>query len=241
MRIAIIGCGAMGTILGAYITKNGRVVEMIDNNEAHISKMKATGAEIIGHDNFKVPVKALLPHEMDGIYDVVFLFTKQTANPIVLPHLLKFLDENSVVCTLQNGVPETSVAEVVGTARTVGGTTNWSATFKGPGVSELTQDLNKTPYLFEIGEIDGKITDRINTISEILGLMGRPTKISTKIMESRWSKVVLNACVSGMSAVCGMTFGEVLDNDKARACSIYIGHEVKLACEAEGYKLQPFN
>ncbi|MCL1996439.1 MAG: ketopantoate reductase family protein [Defluviitaleaceae bacterium] len=241
MRIAIIGCGAMGTILGAYLAKNGKTVEMIDNNAYHVNKMREDGAKVIGYDNFQVPVNAILPSEMRGIYDIVFLFTKQTSNHIVLPHLLNYIDENSVVCTLQNGVPETAVSEIIGKERTTGGTTNWSATFVEPGISELTQDLEKTPYLFEIGEIDGKITDRINTIAEILGTMGKPTKISTELMASRWSKVVLNACVSGMSAVCGITFGEVLDNDKSRACAIHIGYEVKKACEAEGYNLPLFN
>lgn len=238
MKVAILGSGAMGTVLGAYMTKNGCDVELIDNYQAHVDKMNSCGARIVGYADMTVPVKAILTEQMDGIYDVVFLFTKQLANEQVLTALLPHLNEDSTVCTLQNGVPEPFVAQYVGEKRTVGGTVLWGATFLEPGVSELTQDITKNKYLFEIGEIDGSITDRIKKVAGLLEYMG-PTMVSDKLMESRWSKLVNNACMSGMSAACGCTFGEVLDNPKARACLSYIGNEVKRCAEAEGHKLHP--
>ncbi len=238
MRIAILGCGAMGTVLGAYLTKNGCTVDMIDSYEAHVKSLNKKGAHIVGMVEFTTPVKALTPDQMTGIYDVVFLFTKQTANDIVLPNLLPHLATDSTVCTLQNGIPEPYVAEYVGKERTIGGTVLWGATFLEPGVSEVTQDLSRNDHLFEIGEIDGSITPRIEKISHILNHMGN-TKISESLMTSRWGKLINNACMSGMSAVCGSAYGEVLKNDKARACLSYLGQEVKLCCEAAGYELPP--
>ena len=70
----------------------------------------------------------------------------------------------------------------------------------------------------------------------MLGYMG-PTAVSDSLMASRWGKLINNACMSGMSAACGTTFGGVLDNDVARACLSYLGREVKQCCEAAGYKL----
>lgn len=236
MRIAILGCGAMGTVLGAYLTKNGCAVDMIDSYEAHVKSLNQEGARIVGMVDFTTPVNALTPNEMTGIYDVVFLFTKQTANDSVLQNLLPHLGADSTICTLQNGVPEPYVAEYVGKERTIGGTVLWGATFIEPGVSEVTQDLSRNDHLFEIGEIDGSITPRIEKLCNILNYMGN-TKISRNLMASRWGKLINNACMSGMSAVCGSTYGEVLKNDKARACLSYLGHEVKLCCEAAGYEL----
>ena len=80
MKVAILGSGAMGTVLGAYLTKNGCQVELIDNYQAHVDKMNSCGAHIVGTVDFTVPVKAILTEQMEGIYDVVFLFTKQLAN-----------------------------------------------------------------------------------------------------------------------------------------------------------------
>lgn len=125
MRVAIYGSGAMGTVLGAFLAKNGQEVDFIDSYEAHVKALNEKGAKIIGQANFTVPVKAFTPDQLEGQYDIVFLFTKQTANPEVLPHLKKFLHEDSVVCTLQNGIPEYGVDELIGGNRTVGGTVLW--------------------------------------------------------------------------------------------------------------------
>lgn len=236
MKVAILGCGAMGTVLGAYMSKNGCSVELVDNYHAHVSAMNAKGAHIVGTVDMTVPVKAIMPDQMQGIYDIVFLFTKQTANDEVLPKLLPHLGPDSTVCTLQNGVPEPFVASFVGEERTVGGTVLWGATFVAPGVSELTQDLSLNDHLFEIGEIDGTVGPRIRKVAKALEFMG-PTAISDSLMASRWGKLINNACMSGMSAACGSTFGAVLENDVARACLSYLGYEVKLCCEAAGYQL----
>lgn len=236
MKIAILGCGAMGTVLGAYLTKNGHTVELVDNYLDHVNAMNKYGARITGCMDLVIPVNAITPDQMEGIYDVVFLLTKQNVNDIVLPNLLPFLGEESTVCTLQNGVPEPFVAEYVGEKRTVGGTVLWGATFLKPGISELTQDITKNDHLFEIGKINGGITPRIMKVAEVLGLMG-PVKVSDQLMNSRWGKLINNACMSGMSAACGATFGEVLENDVARACLSYLGLEVKACCEADGHVL----
>ena len=237
MRIAIIGSGAMGTILVAFLAKKGYDLELIDNDQEHVDALNKHGAKIVGTQTFTTGVRAMMPEQMSGIYDLALLLTKQTANHLVLPHLLLFLNEASTVCTLQNGVPEPSVASYVGQGRTIGGASNWSATFVGPGVSELTQDLKNTAHSFDLGEMSGPVTPRTRQIANILGEMGRPVKLTDSLMASRYGKLVLNACVSGMSAVCGMKFGEVLEHPIARACVSHIGHEVKKICEADGYQL----
>ncbi len=236
MRVAIVGCGAMGTVIGAYLNQNGCAVDMVDAYAEHVEALNKNGAHIVGTVDMKVPVTALLPEDMSGVYDVVFLLTKQTANDIVLPHLKKHLGPESTVCTLQNGVPEPYVASYIGEERTVGGTILWGATFMGPGVSEVTQDLSRNDHLFEIGEIDGQIGYRIKKVAAILNHMGH-TAVTDKLMNSRWGKLINNACMSGMSAAIGGTFGEVLDIEKARHCLSYLGKEVKVCAEAAGYEL----
>ena len=82
-----------------------------------------------------VPVKAYLPEQITGIYDIVFLLTKQTTTESALKQLLPHLGPDSVVCTLQNGIPESLVAPIVGKERTMGGSVAWGATWLKPGVS----------------------------------------------------------------------------------------------------------
>ncbi len=230
MKVAIYGCGAMGTVMGAFLNKNGLEVTLIDNYEEHVKALNEKGAHIVGCADITVPVKAITPDQMEGKYDIVFLFTKQTANDEALPRLKQFLNDDSVVCTLQNGVPEYSVEEYIGGNRTVGGTVLWGATFMSPGVSEVTQDVTNGDILFDIGEIDGKITERIKKVAGVLEHMG-PVTIVENLMGARFSKLLLNSCMSGLSAVTGSVFGDVFNNPKSSALLSFLASEIINVCE----------
>lgn len=239
-RIAILGCGAMGTVIGAYFAKSGLIVDMIDANKAHVDALNEKGAQIIGQEVFSTPVKAILPQQMNGIYDLVFLMTKQTANDAVLTNLLPHLGKDSVVCTLQNGMPEPFVAQYIGAERTVGGTMHWGATFEGPGVSYATSDLKQmrenNQTFFSVGEIDGSITPRIEEIAQILTRVGK-AEITTELINARWCKLTYNCCGSGMSAACGSPFSYFLKTPRAMECMSYIGYEIGLCAKADGREL----
>lgn len=133
MRLAIMGAGSIGTVLGAYIAKSGRQIDLIDANREHVNALNANGAHVIGKSDFVVPVHALVPEDMVGVYDLVIYMVKQTFNDSALKQLLPHLHENSIVLTLQNGIPELAVAEYVGKERTMGGTVGWGATWISPG------------------------------------------------------------------------------------------------------------
>lgn len=224
MKAALMGVGSLGTIMGALIAKNGGDITLIDANKVHVDAMNKKGATVIGKMQLQdIPVKAITPEQMEGIYDIVILLAKQTYNEVALKQLLPHLALDSVVCTLQNGIPEESVAAVIGKERTVGGVVGWGATYREPGVSELTSDVSAMRY--EIGEIDGQKTERINKIAEILNLTGTCV-IVDNLMGIRWAKVIQNATLSGMSAALGATYAEILDNEKATACAAYVGDEI---------------
>ena len=140
MRVAIYGAGSLGTILGAYISKNGGTIELINRNKAHIEALKTKGAEIVGTVNFNQPVVAYTPEEMSGVYDIIFLMTKQQHNNEVVTMLDKFLAPDGVMVTFQNGLPEVQIASIIGEERVLGCTVAWGATLKAPGVCELTSE-----------------------------------------------------------------------------------------------------
>ncbi|MDR2825259.1 MAG: ketopantoate reductase family protein [Deltaproteobacteria bacterium] len=239
MRTAIMGAGALGTLFGALMTKNGKPVDMIDANKEHIAALKANGATIIGGINLVQKVSALTPDEMTGQYDLVFLLTKQTANHIALPHLTKFLHKDSVVCTLQNGVPEEYVASFVGKERTIGGAVAPAAQWVRPGVSQFNSTENVLKqFAFEIGEIDGTNTPRLKNAQEYLGAVGK-TLLLDNLMGLRWSKLKINSTGSGMSAALGQTFGANIDSSKVIICMAFIADEVIKTAHAQNIKLVP--
>ena len=80
MRSAIYGAGSLGTVMGAFLTKSGLDIDLVNRNKAHTEALKAHGAHITGTVDMIVPVHALFPEEMSGKYDVIFLMTKQLNN-----------------------------------------------------------------------------------------------------------------------------------------------------------------
>ena len=94
MRIAIYGAGSLGTVLGAYLTKNGVPVDLVNHNRAHVEALRKNGAHIAGTVDFTVPVSALLPEEISGKYDIIFLMTKQLSNREVVTFLKDYLAED---------------------------------------------------------------------------------------------------------------------------------------------------
>lgn len=234
MRVAIIGVGSLGTIIGALMTAKGKAVDLFDAYKENVEALNTKGATITGFMEMNVPVKAYTPEQMTGKYDLVFLLNKQTANAVVLKELLPFLHGESIVCTLQNGIPEESVAAVVGRERTIGGAVGFGATWLEPGVSMLTTSQEAVEkFAFEIGELDGVVRPRLTQVQDYLQCVGR-TEILTDLMGIRYAKVLMNATFSGMSAALGCTFGDVLANPKAMTCVAFIADECIKVSHAYG-------
>jgi 2-dehydropantoate 2-reductase len=236
MRLAVLGAGSMGTIAGALMTKGGYDVTLIDANKAHVDAMNIKGATITGTMELNVPVKAITPDQMEGMYDIVFYLVKQTSNKAALTALIPHLNEDSIVCTLQNGIPEEDVAHYVGRERVMGCAVGWGATWLEPGISELTSDTAK--MTFDLGELDGSVRERTKKVAVILESVC-PVLITENLTGTRWTKLLVNATMSGMSVSLGSTFGDVLDNEKALTCVVHIGNEALNVAGKLGITTEP--
>ena len=236
MKACIYGAGSLGTVLGAYITKNGGEIDLINRNKAHVEALKKNGARITGTVEMTVPVKAMTPDEMTEKYDLIILLTKQLYNVEVLQGLLPFTNDDCVVCTLQNGMPELSVAKVVGEDRTLGCTVAWGATLLEPGVAELTSEPDS--LTFGLGSFSGKQDERFFEVKKLLELMC-PVEIEDNFIGVRWSKLLINAAFSGMSAVTGGTFGDAAENKQSRPIVQMIIKECIDVAKKAGIKIAP--
>ena len=239
MRVGIYGCGAMGTVLGAFLAEGGVDVELIDIFEEHVKKLNSVGATLTGFEKKTVHVNAILPTEMSGIYDLIILLCKQTVNDIALKTIKPFTNKDSSILTIQNGVPEPGLLEYFDEEQILGGTILWGATFVEPGVSEVSEPLSEKSVLFEIGTMSGEINKRINDAADILRVMG-PTVITENLMGARWSKLVMNSAVSGLSSALGTPFGYVLEDKKCAKLIGQIGKEAGLCAKADGVHFAPY-
>jgi len=236
MRIAIYGAGSLGTALGAFLSRDGLDVELITRNERHVKGLNENGAQIVGTLTTTIPVKAILPEQMHGVYDLIFLMTKQIDNAKVVRNLMNFLTEDGVICTFQNGLPEYLISGIAGEKRTYGCTVAWNAVLIGEGVCELASDPNYLSFgLGSFGKADDEIINWIKSILEHVG----PVTIETNFIGARWAKLLTNSALNGMSAVLGCTIGEVTGNKTSR---LYVHKMIKECIDVAkvaGIRMEP--
>ncbi|MBP3256641.1 MAG: 2-dehydropantoate 2-reductase [Bacteroidales bacterium] len=236
MRAAIYGAGSLGTILGAYITRKGGEIDLINHNKAHVEALKDDGAHVVGTVDFTVPVKALLPEEMSGKYDILFLLTKQQHNAETVTFLKDFLADDGVIVTLQNGLPEAGIAAIVGPERVLGCTVAWGATMLGPGLCQLTSQPDS--LTFSLGSLNPQLNKHLEEVKELLEMMG-PVTVEPNFVGVRWSKLLINSAFSGMSTVLGCTFGEAAANKESRRIVLALIKECIDVCAHAGIKIEP--
>ena len=236
MRTAIYGAGSLGTILGAFISKAGVEIELINRNKAHVEALQVSGAKVLGTMEFTQKVTAYTPDQMSGTYDIIFLMTKQQHNAEVVTMLKDYLAEDGVLVTFQNGLPEMLIADILGAERVLGSTVAWGATMQSPGVCELTS--HPDALTFSLGAITPERPKHFDKVKELLEHMGT-VDVEEYFIGTRWSKLLINAAFSGMSAVLGCTFGEAAAPRASRKIVQALIKECIDVCSAGGIRIEP--
>jgi 2-dehydropantoate 2-reductase len=244
-RVAIYGAGAMGTVLGAFLTAGGlQNVQLITRNQAHVAGLNKGARIVCAADNDEriIQVQACTPNEMSGKYDVVFLMTKQRDNQKILQFLLPFLHENSVVCTTQNGLPEQVVASVVGANRTFFGVASFGANMLQAGEVALTSKreamhLDIAPVQQDNQEKTQRLLDILSYAGKALGNNNFAT-YTKNALGARWSKLAINSAFSGLSVVTGLTFGEIAKRRCTKKIALGILRETFEVANASGVTLE---
>lgn len=235
MRVAIYGAGAIGTLFGAYVARSGKQIDLITRNIPHVRALNEHGAQIVGYDNFITEVHAITPDEMTGIYDIIFLVTKQRENAGILETLGDFLADDGVICTMQNGLPEPAIIEVVGRHRCMGCVVTLAATRVNDGIVSLNSKKNKMRFM--LGSMEGS-NPKTEIVKEYLECAGAVTVVENFI-GIRWAKLSLNSALSPLSALTGYTFGEVVKNKYTREIALTLINEAFSVAAECGIKLEP--
>ena len=244
MEIAVYGAGAMGTVLGAFLCKAGYSPDLISRDQAHVTALKTAGAKIGDKVSFSTPPfdgregrgSALLPAEIHKKYDVIFLLTKQTDNVLTAQTLKNFLSADGVVCTMQNGIPEPALAAILGEDKILGCICIWGADKPSPGMAELTSSAGSMRFV--LGGMGNYSRSMLHAVQEILEKVC-PVTVKENFIGARWSKLLINAAFSGLSAVTGYSFGMIAADRCLGNYALHIIKECIEVCRAAGIAIEP--
>lgn len=186
----IVGAGAIGGTVGAYMVRGGVDVLFVDADEAHVAAINGSGLTIQGYaDTFTVPAKAVTPEGMPDELDAVLLAVKAPATERVMQEVGPRLAGNGFVVSIQNGLNELVIGKEVGRERTIGCFINFSADYLEPGLVHFAG-----PGAFWLGELNGEITSRLQQLQRDLSHWGGgEVRTTDNIWGFLWGKMAYGA------------------------------------------------
>lgn len=207
MKICVIGAGSLGSTIGGTLAEAGQDVYLIDQWKMHVDAINENGLIMQDNDvDRHVKVKARTSCEGIGTADLVIVLVKSFATKAAIESATSIIGEETVVLSLQNGLGnEETIAEVVGEDRIIGGKTYVGGVLLGPGhVNART----KGKYTY-IGEMNGKLSDRISKIAEMMTSCGLLTKVTDNIKGMIWDKLLINVATGPIAAITRLPYGDL--------------------------------
>jgi 2-dehydropantoate 2-reductase len=198
MRYTVFGAGAIGGTVGAHLVRGGESVLFVDKDVEHVRAMQTRGLTIRGFaETFTLPVEATTPDALPERLETVLLACKALSTEDAVASFADRLDSNGCVVSLQNGLNELVIARQVGEERTVGAFVNFSADYLEPGLIHFAGRGT-----FVIGELNGQLTPRLNSLQKGLSHWG-DVRCTDNIWGYLWGKQAYGA----------MLFATALTND----------------------------
>lgn len=234
-KIAIVGCGAIGGLAGFYMARAGEPVLFIDQNAVHVRAIRERGISVNGvYGPMAIgPQRACTPEEIPEPLDgLVFLACKSQHTAAATSQLIPFLTPDACVVSLQNGMNEPVIAEIVGTARAMGALPDYGGAYLDPGVLEAVHE--GTVY---VGEIDGSLTPRVQEAARLLGIGPNKCELLDDIMGRVWTKQVYNSQIVPTALIDGTVF-EALGNKKMQRLTAVLVREALRVSDAAGVRIQ---
>ena len=199
MRIAVIGAGAMGSVIGSLLAKGGNDVSLIDVSEETVRAINERGLRIEDKtgDSETLRIRAATSPGEIGIVDLLLVFVKCYHTETAVRQALPAIGPKTIVLSLQNGWGNgPRIQAIVGKERLLLGVCYHSATVAGPG---HVQHLGRGATF--MGELDGTMSARLRHVAETFNKAGVEVNATSEVLKEIWSKLALNVCTLPTSAL----------------------------------------
>jgi 2-dehydropantoate 2-reductase len=193
MKIAVVGCGALGSYYGGKLCRDGQEVHFLLRSDYEIVRRR--GVKVLspeGDFHFN-PRCAFSPEEI-GLADLVLIGLKSTANdqfPRLLPPLV---GPHTAVLTLQNGLGNEEALEKLFPAEQIlGGLCFVCLNRLEPGI---IQHIAHGKIV--LGEFRRWPEPRTHDLATMFRHAGVPCKVADNLDHAHWQKLVWNIAFNGL-------------------------------------------
>lgn len=232
MKLLIFGAGALGSVLGAILSKNHDVI-LVTRGE-HLREIRDHGLELRGaiEDRFEIPAFERI--EKHDSFDAIFVTTKSYDTETAAKCTAGHLAENGCVVTVQNGIGNAEIiAEHHDKGSIVIGVTSMAAHIVRPGVIKYVSSDEIT-----LGALVRR-SKALDLADSILRKAGIRTRLTDNITGAIWSKAIVNAAINPLTAIHGCENGRIITDERLNEQAIAVCEEGLRVAAAKRIVLDP--
>ena len=237
MHVLVVGAGAMGCLFGARFCAAGAHVLLLDVDIPHVKAIRDGGLrlqELDGQEKV-LPIEASSePVAWDHPADLVLVMVKSyaTGQALQLVHSSN-IGPRTLFLSLQNGMGNgENLARLVGRDRVLAGVTAQGATKVGPGV---IRHGGVGPTFF--GSLSRSTPEEVSALLALFAKAGVEASYRENIQELLWQKLCVNVGINAVTALCGISNGDVAALEPARLLCEAAVREAMRVARAEGVPL----
>jgi 2-dehydropantoate 2-reductase len=192
-KIAIVGCGALGSYYGGKLCQTNRDVHFLLRSDYEVVRENGVQIQSLNGDFHVRPVAAQSPGEI-GPCDLVIVALKSTANHCLGELLTPLVGKHTALLTLQNGLGNEAVlAELFPTQPVFGGMCFVCLNRTEPGVIHHIAHGK-----IVLGRHGGSPDELTASIAELIRSTGIPVDVSPDLEKAHWEKLVWNIPFNGL-------------------------------------------
>lgn len=240
MKIAILGAGAMGALVGAHLKKGGAQVYFVDPYELHMQAVQQNGLwmdlEETGKENVRMDLATVNAAQV-GVCDVVILLVKGMNTGSIIQNNPELFGEHTVVMSLQNGIGNVDVLKEIFPAERIGyGVLKASATLIEPGKIIGRVRFAYSPKGVYFSPIE-KNTSYINVFKQMELFWERggfPAELSEKTEKVMWDKLFINILYNAPCALVQLAGEDFMKHPEGKKLLHKLANEVCAVANAKG-------
>ena len=237
-NIGIIGAGAIGSILAAYLGKAGHEVHVVDIKEDIVDAINELGIKISGvMELHSIVSKAVTSFaQLDELGpDYIFICVKAYVLPAILEDLCSLDNSKRAFVSFQNGL---GILKLLGNClhneNLFRAVVNYAGIPTRPGHIQAT--FFHPPNYIGCNEDAGPETIEIaKKISSFLTDAGLETEFTREIKKMVWQKTILNSALMPTSVLTRLSMNKIMSIPETREIIEEHIQECLDVAEAEGY------